>query len=66
MTFEHAPDTSAIESATYIEAMNYFCEMQLEKELDKLRGGVTKVEEATKNTVLVLPKLPGLVVKLLM
>ena len=60
VTFDHPPDASAIEHATYIEAMNYFCEMQLEKELEKLRaGGPPREEEAVKNTILVLPKLPG-------
>ncbi len=63
MTFDHPPDASAIENATYIEAMNYFVEMTLERELDRLRGSgpPPKEEEAVKNTVLVLPKLPGYV-----
>ena len=60
VTFEKAPDVTAIDNATYVEAINYFCEMETEKELDRIRsGGVTTLSDKpvqVKNTVLVLPK----------
>ena len=51
---------ATIENATYIEAINYFCDMQLEKQLDFMRNGgrgADKKSTDVKNTVLVLPKL---------
>ena len=61
VTFESVPDIGAVENASYIEAINYFCEMELEKMLDRLRGGSTgrpsNKSTANKNTVLVLPKI---------
>ncbi|XP_074656785.1 WD repeat-containing protein 97-like [Tubulanus polymorphus] len=62
VTFDAVPDASLIESATYIEAINYFCEFQLQKELERLRSGGTDKEKKPslpKNTVLVLPKVDG-------
>jgi hypothetical protein len=65
VTFDAPPDQSTIDNATYLEATNYFVEMELERELDKMRHGRDKKPiadgGATKNTVLVLPKLPRLV-----
>lgn len=64
VTFDQAPDPSLIDSATYIDAMNYFCDMMMEKELEAMRapgkrvpGSKENVVQA-KNTVLVLPKIP--------
>lgn len=58
------PDMALAEHATYFEAMNYFCEMMTEKELEALRRGESLrrgAQEETvvqaKNTVLVLPKI---------
>lgn len=61
MTFDKAPDQSAIDNATYIEAINYFCDMELEKYVDQIKvGGRTGTKGVDdKNTVLVLPKIPG-------
>ena len=61
VTFDSAPDSSAIENATYMEAINYFCDMEMEKFLDRMRGGGRDPDKPVeyKNTVLVLPKLPG-------
>ena len=55
VTFDHPPDESTIESATFLDAINYFCEMELEKSLEKLRRGTRDTDQ--KNTVLVLPKI---------
>ncbi|XP_062569311.1 WD repeat-containing protein 97-like isoform X2 [Saccostrea cucullata] len=64
VTFDKPPDPALIESATYIDAINYFCDMMMEKALDSLKRGGRKppgtkenVVQA-KNTVLVLPKIP--------
>ena len=64
VTFDHPPDPALIDSATYIDAMNYFCDMMMEKELEAMRapgkrvpGSKENVVQA-KNTVLVLPKIP--------
>jgi hypothetical protein len=63
VTFEKPPDPSLLSNATYIEALNYFCEMEMEKQLNGIRGGAPPGgrEEEVKNTVLVLPKITGLV-----
>lgn len=67
MTFDKPPDSTLVESATYIDAINYFCDMMMSKEMDASRRGTKKmagVKEGqenvvqAKNTVLVLPKLP--------
>lgn len=42
----------------FIKVINYFCEMMLEEELERVRKANIK-PEPTKNTVLVLPKLKG-------
>ena len=54
--FDRLPDAASIERATYLQALNYFCEMMWEKELEKMRRVDTKKVDP-KNTVLVLPKL---------
>ncbi|XP_064640581.1 WD repeat-containing protein 97-like [Lineus longissimus] len=63
VTFDQPPDQATIDNATYLEAINYFVEMELERELDKMRHGrdrkPTADDGATKNTVLVFPKLPS-------
>nr|KAG5693101.1 hypothetical protein BaRGS_014051 [Batillaria attramentaria] len=58
------PDMAVADHATYMEAINYFCEMMTEKELEALRRGETLRRGAqgeqvvqAKNTVLVLPKI---------
>ena len=58
------PDMALADHATYFEAMNYFCEMMTEKELEALRRGENLRRGAqeeqvvqAKNTVLVLPKI---------
>ncbi len=50
---------SAAKSLSYIEAMNYFCEIQVEKKLQNLRSEVREEDEELENTVLVLPKISG-------
>nr|XP_006814610.1 PREDICTED: uncharacterized protein LOC100377114 [Saccoglossus kowalevskii] len=63
VTFEAPPDQSTIDNAKPIEAINYFAEMQLEKQLEKMRSGTVSVSKSEKeelerrNTVLVLPKI---------
>lgn len=64
VTFDKPPDPALIDNATYIDAINYFCDMMLEKELEAMRvpgkrmpGAKENVVQA-KNTVLVLPKIP--------
>ena len=61
VTFEKSPDPRTIENATYVEAINYFCDMETEKELDRIRaGGITTLSDKPvqlKNTILVLPKI---------
>ena len=60
MTFDSAPDLAAVDNATYIEAINYFCDMETGKQLEVLRDKTEAKSDALhKNTVLVLPKLPG-------
>ena len=66
VTFDKAPDATAIENATYLEALNYFCEMELEREMERMRrphaSRMSQEETRSaeeKNTVLVLPKIPG-------
>ncbi|KAK7114553.1 WD repeat-containing protein 97-like isoform X2 [Littorina saxatilis] len=59
------PDLALAEHATYLEAMTYFCEMMMEKELESLRRGEVlrrgqqdePTTQGAKNTVLVLPKI---------
>ncbi|KAL3860750.1 hypothetical protein ACJMK2_010825 [Sinanodonta woodiana] len=64
VTFDKPPDPALIDGATYIDAMNYFCDMMMEKELDGLRHSGRKPAETkekvvqAKNTVLIFPKLP--------
>ncbi|KAK3085393.1 hypothetical protein FSP39_002701 [Pinctada imbricata] len=64
VTFDKPPDPALIESATYIDAINYFCDMMMEKALDSMKKGGRKPAGSqenvvqAKNTVLVLPKLP--------
>ncbi|XP_053401290.1 WD repeat-containing protein 97-like isoform X3 [Mercenaria mercenaria] len=64
VTFDKPPDPALIENATYIDAINYFCDMMFEKEIEAMRapgkrmpGSKENVVQA-KNTVLVLPKIP--------
>ena len=61
MTFDIPLDAATLDNATYTEAVNYFCEMELEKDLEFIRTGGTKdmPDGPQKNTVLVLPKLTG-------
>ena len=61
VTFEKAPELSDLDNATYLDAINYFCDMQLEKELEKIKSGGRVMDKSgeEKNTVLVLPKIPG-------
>lgn len=58
VTFDRPPDISSLESATYLEAINYFCEVTAEKLLEGIRAGRLDQSGEVKNTVLVLPKLP--------
>lgn len=64
VTFDQPPDQSLVDSATYIDCLNYFVEMMMDKALDGLRKGGKRPPGAqenvvqAKNTVLVLPKLP--------
>ncbi|KAL5022160.1 hypothetical protein ScPMuIL_001315 [Solemya velum] len=66
VTYEKAPDLSIVEHATYMDALNYFCDMMAEKDLEGMkRGGTGKKQKITKdasvnqvkNTVLVLPRI---------
>ena len=65
------PDPAAVDNASYMDAINYFCEMEFERETERLRGNNNvpmKVEqkltpEGEKNTVLVLPKIQRLVIQ---
>ena len=63
MTFDKPPDPSSLDNATYIEALNYFCEMEIERRLESIRGGGSGAagsgSDEVKNTVLVLPKITG-------
>jgi hypothetical protein len=64
VTFDKPPDPALIDTATCIDAINYFCDMMMEKALESLKRGGRKPPGAkenvvqAKNTVLVLPKLP--------
>lgn len=59
---------SALDNIQPIEAINYFVEMEVERHLEKLRQAAakeqSKKEDDKKNTVLVLPKIRRLVIKL--
>jgi len=59
VTFSEPPSNSVIEKATWIECINYFCEMEVANEMQKLKSQQQAEEKLveTKNTVLVLPKL---------
>ncbi|CAL1526294.1 unnamed protein product [Lymnaea stagnalis] len=63
ITLDRLQESSIMESVTYIDAVTYFCEMMLERELEALKRGEVfsrKQGETTtqaKNTVLVLPKI---------
>nr|XP_039256457.1 WD repeat-containing protein 97-like isoform X1 [Styela clava] len=48
----------SLQNITSMEVINYFCEMSLEKELDRVKQTESKIKPV-KNTVLVLPKLEG-------
>nr|XP_026692602.1 WD repeat-containing protein 97-like isoform X1 [Ciona intestinalis] len=56
--FEVDAGDAANRVLTSMEVLNYFCEMMLEDELERVRLANMK-PEPTKNTVLVLPKLQG-------
>jgi len=59
VTFNEPPSSSVIDKATWIECINYFCEMEVSNELNKAKA-VQQADDKlveTKNTVLVLPKL---------
>ena len=68
VTFNIPPDMSALDNIQPIEAINYFVEMEVERHLEKLRQAAakeqSKKEDDKKNTVLVLPKIRRLVIKL--
>eukprot|EP00794_Sanderia_malayensis_P018922 gene18922-20826_t len=57
--------SDAAKNATEIDAINYFCEMEFQQELERARNAiVAPSEEAVKserlrNTVLILPKIDG-------
>ncbi|XP_059170361.1 WD repeat-containing protein 97-like isoform X2 [Physella acuta] len=63
VTLDKVNGSSIMESVTYIDAISYFCEVMMEKELEALkRGEVFRSKEGevvtqNKNTVLVLPKI---------
>ncbi|XP_064610519.1 uncharacterized protein LOC135474835 [Liolophura sinensis] len=62
VNLDSVTDSSVLENATFVEAINYFCEITFEKEMEKLRRGpIPPISEEksgqTKNTVLVLPKI---------
>jgi hypothetical protein len=64
VTFDKPPDPALLDNANYIDAINYFCDMMFEKEMETMRapgkrlpGSKENVVQA-KNTVLVLPKIP--------
>lgn len=64
VTFDKPPDPALLEHATYVDAINYFCDMMMEKEMEAMRAPGKKLPGAkenvvqAKNTVLVLPKIP--------
>ena len=52
----------AADSATPVEAINYFCEMKIQDELEKARARArdktpTPSQDNSRNTVLILPKI---------
>jgi len=63
VTLDGLQGSSIMESVHYIDAVNYFCEMMTEKELEALRRGellrMKKGDQVVqaKNTVLVLPRI---------
>nr|CAB3267739.1 WD repeat-containing protein 97-like [Phallusia mammillata] len=56
--FAVQPTEASLKNVTPIEVINYFCEIMLEEELERVRLANVK-PEPNKNTVLVLPKLDG-------
>lgn len=63
VTIDH-PDMEAGDNATYLDVLNYFCEIMTEKEVEALRRGEElrrssdhESANQVKNTVLVLPKI---------
>ena len=66
VTFDVAPDTTRIDYVQPMEAINYFVEMETEKHLERMRMAAEmeqtgQGDDATRNTVLVLPKIRRLV-----
>ena len=62
VTFEKPPDMSDVDRATYVDAINFFCDMQQDKALERIRNSASYLfteDNKRKNTVLVLPKIPG-------
>lgn len=59
MTFNEPPSNSVIDKATWIECINYFCEMEMAAEVTKMKAMQQSTDKLveTKNTVLVLPKM---------
>ena len=59
VTFSEPPSNSVIDKATWIECINYFCEMEVASEMQRLKAQQQADDKLveTKNTVLVLPKL---------
>jgi hypothetical protein len=47
-----------------LEALNYFCEITTEKLLEGIRTGKLDESGEVKNTVLVLPKIPGYLISI--
>ncbi|XP_041375421.1 WD repeat-containing protein 97-like isoform X2 [Gigantopelta aegis] len=67
VTVDNLTDASVMDGLTYMDAINYFCEMMVERDVEMLkrRKASEKKEEQSsmeaklpKNTVLVLPKPP--------
>ncbi|XP_048253419.1 WD repeat-containing protein 97-like isoform X2 [Haliotis rufescens] len=65
ITYDKMPDQTVLEAVTYLDAVSYFCEMMVEKEIEALKKGRSRPQGPSKdktgppkNTVLVLPKLP--------
>ncbi|XP_067652672.1 WD repeat-containing protein 97-like isoform X2 [Haliotis asinina] len=65
ITYDKMPDQAVVEAVTYLDAVGYFCEMMVEKEIEALKKGRSRPQGPKqdkpgppKNTVLVLPKLP--------
>lgn len=59
VTIKEPPSLSVLEHAMYIEAINYFCEMEHQNEMSKqaVKEMPDEMIVEAKNTVLVLPKL---------